>query len=75
MQPERLPPPLRLRSAGLAGGTVDRPHARSTGLFRRPQGVLGVREGYVQRGDRIAITAGVPFDVPGTTNLLKISTV
>jgi len=34
-----------------------------------------VREGYVQPGDRIAVTAGVPFDVPGTTNLLKISTV
>lgn len=27
------------------------------------------------RGDRIVVTAGVPFDVPGTTNLLKVETV
>jgi pyruvate kinase len=26
-------------------------------------------------GDRIVVTAGVPFDVPGTTNLLKVETV
>jgi pyruvate kinase len=26
-------------------------------------------------GDRIIVTAGVPFDVPGTTNLMKVETV
>jgi pyruvate kinase len=26
-------------------------------------------------GDRILVTAGVPFDMPGTTNLLKVETV
>ena len=26
-------------------------------------------------GDRVILTAGVPFDVPGTTNLLKVETV
>jgi len=26
-------------------------------------------------GDRIIVTAGVPFDRPGTTNLLKVETV
>jgi len=26
-------------------------------------------------GDRVLVTAGVPFDVPGTTNLLKIEVV
>lgn len=26
-------------------------------------------------GDRILVTAGVPFDVPGTTNLLKVETI
>ena len=31
--------------------------------------------GLVTRGDRVAVTAGVPFDVPGTTNLLKVETV
>ena len=31
--------------------------------------------GYAQTGDRIVITAGVPFDVPGSTNQLKVETV
>jgi pyruvate kinase len=31
--------------------------------------------GFAQSGDRLVVTAGVPFDVPGTTNLLKIETV
>jgi pyruvate kinase len=26
-------------------------------------------------GDRIIVTAGVPFDIPGTTNLLKVETI
>jgi pyruvate kinase len=26
-------------------------------------------------GDRVIVTAGVPFDVPGTTNLMKVETV
>ena len=30
--------------------------------------------GLVQQGDRVIVTAGVPFDVPGTTNLLKVET-
>ena len=34
-----------------------------------------LRRGMVRDGDRIAVTAGVPFDVPGTTNLLKVETV
>ncbi len=32
-------------------------------------------QGLVQSGDRVVVTAGVPFDMPGTTNLLKIETV
>jgi pyruvate kinase len=31
--------------------------------------------GLVTKGDRVLVTAGVPFDVPGTTNLLKVETV
>lgn len=31
-----------------------------------------VAKGYVRPGDQVAVTAGVPFDVTGTTNLLKI---
>ena len=30
------------------------------------------RRGLVKEGERVVVTAGVPFDVPGTTNLLKV---
>ena len=33
------------------------------------------RRGLAQPGDRVVVTAGVPFDVPGTTNLMKVETV
>jgi len=31
--------------------------------------------GIARTGDRVVVTAGVPFDQPGTTNLLKVETV
>jgi pyruvate kinase len=31
--------------------------------------------GLLKPGDLIVVTAGVPFEVPGTTNLLKVETV
>ncbi|HXP30998.1 MAG TPA: pyruvate kinase [Stellaceae bacterium] len=31
------------------------------------------REGFAKRGDRIVITAGVPFGTPGATNILRIA--
>jgi pyruvate kinase len=34
-----------------------------------------VERGLVRTGDLIAVTAGVPFEVPGTTNLLKVEVV
>ena len=34
-----------------------------------------VKRALANRGDRIVVTAGVPFDTPGTTNLLKVETV
>ena len=33
------------------------------------------RRGYVRSGDRVVVTAGVPFDTPGTTNIMKVETV
>lgn len=36
---------------------------------------LLLRHGIAAPGDRIVVTAGVPFDVPGTTNQLKVETV
>ena len=35
--------------------------------------VITEREGFAQSGDTIAITGGMPFGVPGTTNLLRIA--
>ena len=38
--------------------------------------LVAVRErGLAREGDRVVVTAGVPFDVPGTTNLMKVETV
>jgi len=34
-----------------------------------------VESGYAAPGDRVVITAGVPFSTPGTTNLLIVETV
>jgi pyruvate kinase len=31
--------------------------------------------GLAREGDRVVVTAGVPFDVPGTTNMMKVETV
>ncbi|MEQ8356639.1 MAG: pyruvate kinase [Kiloniellaceae bacterium] len=36
---------------------------------------LAVREGFANFGDSLAITAGVPFKTPGTTNMLRIARV
>jgi pyruvate kinase len=36
---------------------------------------LLVKHGIAVPGERIVVTAGVPFDVPGTTNQLKVETV
>ena len=41
-----------------------------------PLARAGIRQlGLAQPGDRLVVTAGVPFDQAGTTNLLKIETV
>ncbi len=34
-----------------------------------------ISRGLASPGDRIVVTAGVPFDTPGTTNLLKVEAV
>ena len=43
-------------------------------MMERTKGVVVHRE-LASNGDRIIVTAGVPFDMPGTTNLLKVETV
>jgi pyruvate kinase len=32
-----------------------------------------VRDGLAEAGDRIVITAGVPFGTPGATNVLRVA--
>ena len=34
---------------------------------------VAVREGFAAPGDRLVITAGVPFGTPGATNILRIA--
>jgi pyruvate kinase len=34
-----------------------------------------LRRGMAKEGDRVLVTAGVPFDVPGNTNLMKVEVV
>jgi pyruvate kinase len=34
-----------------------------------------IRRGLAKSGEQVIVTAGVPFDVPGTTNLLMVETV
>jgi len=43
-------------------------------MMEQTKGVVTNRE-LASNGDRIIVTAGVPFDMPGTTNLLKVETV
>ena len=35
---------------------------------------LALKTGLVKSGDKIIVTAGIPFRIPGTTNLLKVET-
>jgi pyruvate kinase len=43
-------------------------------MMQRARETVVERE-LASRGDRLIVTAGVPFDVPGTTNLLKVETI
>ena len=36
---------------------------------------IELARGLAAEGSRVVVTCGVPFDVPGTTNLLKVETV
>jgi len=43
-------------------------------MMTRAKDAVVARE-LASAGDRIIVTAGVPFDMPGTTNLLKVETI
>ena len=71
------PEPMTFRQLALVWGVVpaltDHYHTYDAMLPVTRETIL--RLGLARSGDRVAVTAGVPFDVAGTTNLLKIETV
>ena len=65
------------RQLALVWGVVPElvPHCASYDeMLRRANSAVVARE-LASSGDRIIVTAGVPFDTPGTTNLLKVETI
>jgi pyruvate kinase len=65
------------RQLALVWGVVPElvPHCQDyEEMMSRAKGAVVARE-LASSGDRIIVTAGVPFDQPGTTNLLKVETI
>jgi pyruvate kinase len=51
------------------------PHADSYEQMAATAKKVLLDQGIAKPGDRVVVTAGVPFDVPGTTNMLKVESV
>jgi pyruvate kinase len=69
--------PKTYRQLALVWGVIPElvPHADSyEAMTKLALGSVRRRE-LASRGDRVIVTAGVPFDVPGSTNLMKVETV
>ena len=69
--------PRTYRQLALVWGVIPElvPHCENYDeMMARAKDTVVARE-LAGKGDRIIVTAGVPFDVPGTTNLLKVETV
>ena len=69
--------PRTFRQLALVWGVIPElvPHCDNYDeMMQRAKKAVVERE-LADPGDRIIVTAGVPFDVPGTTNLLKVETV
>jgi pyruvate kinase len=58
---------------GVHSVLIDEPGSMDDMIARASQAAL--KEGLVVKGDIVAITAGMPFGVPGSTNLLKLALV
>jgi pyruvate kinase len=69
--------PRTYRQLALVWGLIPAlvPHCRSYGAMWKLAHEEVKLRGLAQAGDRVLVTAGHPFDVPGTTNLLKVETV
>ena len=69
--------PRTFRQMALVWGVIPElvPHCNTYDEMVR-LALAAVRKRELARpGDRVVVTAGVPFDVPGTTNLMKVETV
>jgi len=69
--------PRTYRQLALVWGVVPElvPHCRTYEEMVRIALDVVRRRALARTGDRVIVTAGVPFDVPGTTNMLKVETV
>src|SRR5688572_20538581 len=66
--------PRTCRQLALVWGVIPElvPHQVSYDTMVRVGLDRALERGLVRTGDRVIVTAGVPFDVPGTTNLMKV---
>ena len=69
--------PRTYRQLALVWGVVPElvPHCDSYEQMVRLALDVVRRRSLARTGDRVIVTAGVPFDVPGTTNMMKVETV
>ena len=69
--------PRTYRQLALVWGVVPElvPHCDNYDQMMRLAREVVIRRQLASEGDRLVVTAGVPFDVPGTTNLLKVERV
>ncbi len=69
--------PRTYRQLALVWGVIPElvPHCESYEEMARLAHSAVVRRGLAAEGDRVIVTAGVPFDTAGKTNLLKVETI
>jgi pyruvate kinase len=69
--------PRTYRQLALVWGVIPElvPHCDTYDEMMRLAREVALRRRLASAGDRLVVTAGVPFDVPGTTNLLKVERV
>ncbi len=70
------PEPATFRQLGLVWGVVPvlMPHLKHYDPMWAIARTEILSRGFGTEGSRIVVTCGVPFDIPGTTNLLKVET-
>lgn len=70
------PEPTSFRQLALSWGVVPVmiPHIKNYDPMWALARTELLSRGIAREGDRVVVTAGAPFDVPGTTNLLKVET-